>query len=343
MVYILYIVILKLWVTFISKALGYECLTGYITTAQCLKAPRASISSFISSTHTQWMDSLVRYRTFPLYAVPKKKPSKRRTRIRKTAWMKRLPLNWKQPMMLDIFDVTKYTDGTLTKSRTTHQNWLNLPDTSLEGEHFLTREIRPRCCCSGGNVGVQSPNFDVDAHRRVLLDAGVSPDAVQSIDVGHFQILEPVTQTKIVEVTKEIIDEKIIEVPAIQYVDKIVEVDVPVVKYKPVYKKKEVVVEKHRHVPRIVYEDKIVEVPQIKYVEKEVEVPQIVMKEKIVEEPKIMIVEHVIPVLRVSKADHTTDIDNAGEEFLDDNMNGVTYVEAEGIDARADMACCTTR
>ncbi|GFE55359.1 membrane skeletal protein, putative [Babesia ovis] len=210
-------------------------------------------------------------------------------------------------------------------------------------------------CCSGGNVSVEPTNFDVDAHRRVLIDAGISADALQSIDVGHYQILEPVTQTKIVEVQKEIIDEKIIEVPEIQYVDKIVEVDVPVVKYKPVYKKKEVVVEKHRHVPRIVYEDKIVEVPQIQYVEKEVEVPQIVVKEKIVEEPKIMIVEHVIPVLRVKKADHATDIDNAGQELLDEKLNGVTYVEAEGgefaiqlaqhavVDARADMACCTTR
>ncbi|EDO05710.1 Inner membrane complex family protein [Babesia bovis T2Bo] len=198
-------------------------------------------------------------------------------------------------------------------------------------------------CCASGNATSETPKYNVDAHRRVLMEAGVSPDAVQTIDVGHYQILEPVTQTKIVEIQKEIIDEKIIEVPEIQYVDKIVEVEVPVVKYKPVYKKKEVVVEKHRHVPRIIYEDKIVEVPQIKYVEKEVEVPQIVVKEKIVEEPKIMIVERVIPVLRVKKADHATDIDNAGEEFLDEKVSGVTYVEAEGVDARADMACCATR
>lgn len=85
----------------------------------------------------------VRFFTSRLYAVPKKKPSRRRTRIRKTAWMKRYPNYSKKPMMLDMFDITKYTDGTFTKARSTHQNWLNLPNTSLEGEHILNKEIRP--------------------------------------------------------------------------------------------------------------------------------------------------------------------------------------------------------
>ncbi|GBE62144.1 membrane skeletal protein, putative [Babesia ovata] len=197
-------------------------------------------------------------------------------------------------------------------------------------------------CCSRGNVAVESPRNAIEAHRRVLIDAGISASSITNIDVGHYQVLEPVTQTKVVEVEKEIIEEKIVEVPEIQYVDKYVDVDVPVVKYKPVYVKKEVVVEKFKHVPRVVYEDKIVEVPQIKYVEKEVEVPQVVVKEKIVEEPKIMIVEHVIPVLKVKKADHATDIDNAGQQYLDENMPSTTYVEAEGIDKVADRAACCT-
>ncbi|CDR97779.1 hypothetical protein, conserved [Babesia bigemina] len=199
-------------------------------------------------------------------------------------------------------------------------------------------------CCTRGNVAVESPTNAIDAHRQVLINAGISASSITNIDVGHYQVLEPVTQTKVVEVEKEIIEEKIIEVPEIQYVDKYVDVDVPVVKYKPVYVKKEVVVEKHKHVPRIVYEDKIVEVPQIKYVEKEVEVPQIVMKEKIVEEPKIMIVEHVIPVLKVKKADHATDVDNGGQQYLDDSMTATTttYVEAEGVEKVADRAACCT-
>ncbi|XP_954577.1 uncharacterized protein TA19045 [Theileria annulata] len=78
-----------------------------------------------------------------LFAVPKKKPSKRRTNIRKTAWMKRFPKNYKRPMMLDMYDIVKYTDGTFTKSRTIHENWLNLPNTSLDGKHIFNREVRP--------------------------------------------------------------------------------------------------------------------------------------------------------------------------------------------------------
>lgn len=99
---------------------------------------------FMCSYSGTWEPDTMSQRMTALYAVPKKKPSKRRTRIRKTAWMKRYPINWKRPMMLDMFDIVKYTDGTLTKARTTHQGWLNLPNTSLEGEHFLTKEVRPR-------------------------------------------------------------------------------------------------------------------------------------------------------------------------------------------------------
>lgn len=196
-------------------------------------------------------------------------------------------------------------------------------------------------CCLNGDATANAKADNIAAHKQVLMDAGMSPESVQSIDAGHYQILEPVTQTKIVEVEKEIIEERIIEVPEVQYVDKYVEVDMPVVKYKPVYKKKEVVVEKHKHVPKIIYEDKIVEVPQIKYVEKEVEVPQIVVKEKIIEDPKIMIVEHVIPVLKVKKADHAIDAEHSGEEFLNETYDASTYIEAEGVEQNAEHACCT--
>ncbi|EAN33382.2 Ribosomal L32p family protein [Theileria parva strain Muguga] len=78
-----------------------------------------------------------------LFAVPKKKPSKRRTKIRKTAWMKRFPKNYKPPMMLDMYDIVKYTSGTFTKSRTIHENWLNLPNTALDGKHVFNMEVRP--------------------------------------------------------------------------------------------------------------------------------------------------------------------------------------------------------
>ncbi|AFZ80485.1 hypothetical protein BEWA_033380 [Theileria equi strain WA] len=57
--------------------------------------------------------------------------------------MKRYPNYSKKPIMLDIFDITKYTDGTLTKARSTHQSWLNLPNTSLDGEHVLNKEVQP--------------------------------------------------------------------------------------------------------------------------------------------------------------------------------------------------------
>lgn len=175
-------------------------------------------------------------------------------------------------------------------------------------------------CCSGNKANELADGADgLAVHKAILSDAGINADDIKGLDVGHYQILEPITQTKVIEIEKEIIEEKIVNVPEVHVVDEFVEVEVPVVKYKPIYKKKEVVVEKHRHVPKIVYEDKIVEVPQIKYVEKEVDVPQIVVKEKIVEEPKVMVVERVIPVLRVKKADHATEIDGAGEEFLSEN------------------------
>lgn len=125
-----------------------------------------------------------------------------------------------------------------------------------------------------------------------------------------------------IEVEKEYVEEKIVEVPEVQVVDKYVDVDVPVVKYKPVYKKKEVVVERVKHVPKIIYEDKIVEVPQVQYVEKEVDVPQYVTKERIVKEPKVMVVERVIPILKVNKAKHAKEVEGEGHEYLEDSYEG---------------------
>ncbi|BAM38657.1 uncharacterized protein TOT_010000125 [Theileria orientalis strain Shintoku] len=105
---------------------------------ESLVIPRQSC--FVNNFHKPYTHS--RYDT-GLYAVPKKKPSRRRTRIRKTAWMKRFPKNYKKPMMLDMFDIIKYTDGTFTKARTIHQNWLNLPNTRLDGKHVFNKEVRP--------------------------------------------------------------------------------------------------------------------------------------------------------------------------------------------------------
>lgn len=127
--------------TFKTQSLGSGSQDAATLSAYSLRLQPTGKLTFVSGAFPLGVTAKT-YRISPLYAVPKKKPSKRRTRIRKTAWMKRYPLNWKRPMMLDIFDVAKYTDGTLTKARTTHQSWLNLPNTSLEGDHFLTREIR---------------------------------------------------------------------------------------------------------------------------------------------------------------------------------------------------------
>lgn len=51
---------------------------------------------FMCSYSGTWEPDTMSQRMTALYAVPKKKPSKRRTRIRKTAWMKRYPINWKR-------------------------------------------------------------------------------------------------------------------------------------------------------------------------------------------------------------------------------------------------------
>ncbi|KAG6439914.1 Ribosomal L32p family protein [Babesia bovis T2Bo] len=133
-------VIIGLWMYISVRVPGISYHKNNVS-AICLKSTITRVPTFIATRYTY--GNTIENRIFQLNAVPKKKPSKRRTRIRKTAWMKRFPNNWKRPMMLDILDITKYTDGTLTKSRTTRENWLNLPNTSLDGEHFLTREIRP--------------------------------------------------------------------------------------------------------------------------------------------------------------------------------------------------------
>ncbi|EAN33381.1 Inner membrane complex family protein [Theileria parva strain Muguga] len=175
-------------------------------------------------------------------------------------------------------------------------------------------------CCSGANFLEAEETFL--NHKTVLEEAGVNTNELNGLDATHYQILEPITQTRVIEVEKEYVEEKIVEVPEVQVVDKYVDVDVPVVKYKPVYKKKEVVVERVKHVPKIIYEDKIVEVPQVQYVEKEVDVPQYVTKERIVKEPKVMVVERVIPILKVNKAKHAKEVEGEGHEYLEDSYEG---------------------
>lgn len=72
--------------------------------------------------------------------------------------------------------------------------------------------------------------------------------------------IEEVIVYKDIEVNKP--EEVVVEVPKIEYVDKIVEV------------------------PRIRTVQKFVEVPQVQYVDKIVDVPRIIMKEKLIEVPR---------------------------------------------------------
>lgn len=49
-------------------------------------------------------------------------------------------------------------------------------------------------CCLNGDATANAKADNIAAHKQVLMDAGMSPESVQSIDAGHYQILEPVTQ-----------------------------------------------------------------------------------------------------------------------------------------------------
>ncbi|KAK2197422.1 Inner membrane complex protein [Babesia duncani] len=122
-------------------------------------------------------------------------------------------------------------------------------------------------------------------------------------------VLKPIRRERVVEVMVEEIQEKIINVPQVQYVDKFVEVIKPIIKYKIKEVKRPVYVEQIKKVNKIVEEEKIIEVPEIQYVDKYVDVPTYVQKEKIVEVAIPIVKERLIPVLNISKTERIQEID----------------------------------
>lgn len=110
--------------------------------------------------------------------------------------------------------------------------------------------------------------------------------------------LPPIRRDRVVEVPVPRIHEVQVEIPHIQYVEKIEEVPRQVQIEKTVPVPKMELIERLVEIPKYVKEEKTIEVPQTQIIDSVEEVIQYIPQEKIIERPKIMLQERVIPIPR---------------------------------------------